>query len=66
MCYNAFHVYLFIGRQADPSLIQMLFKVGSFNEINMVITEEEIFAEVEEMPYLAALYGLINQVRYQR
>ena len=44
----------------------MLFKVGSFNEINMVITEEEIFAEVEEMPYLAALYGLINQVRYQR
>jgi len=32
----------------------------------MLTTEEEMFAEVEENPYLAGLYGLINQVRYQR
>jgi len=32
----------------------------------MLFTEEEMFADVEESPYLAALYGIINQVRYQR
>lgn len=32
----------------------------------MAFTEEEMFADVEESPYLTALYGLINQIRYQR
>ena len=32
----------------------------------MLLTEEEMFADVEECPYLTALYSLINQVRYQR
>ena len=32
----------------------------------MAITEEEIFADVEESAYLTALYSLINQIRYQR
>ena len=64
LCYNALSVYLFVGAQADPSLIATLFKVDQFGEINMLITEEEIFADVEEQPYLTALYSLINQVRY--
>ena len=32
----------------------------------MVLTEEEMFANVEESAYLTALYSLINQIRYQR
>ena len=32
----------------------------------MLLTEEEIFADVEESGYLTNLYSLINQVRYQR
>jgi hypothetical protein len=32
----------------------------------MIMTEEEIFADVEESAYLTALYSLINQIRYQR
>lgn len=32
----------------------------------MIFTEEEMFADVEESPYLTALYSIINQVRYQR
>jgi len=30
------------------------------------MTEEELFADVEQSSYLAALYSLINQIRYQR
>lgn len=40
--------------------------MGSFQEINKAMTEEEIFADVESSPYLTALYNIINQVRYQR
>ena len=32
----------------------------------MLLTEEEIFADVEGSSYLTALYSLINQIRYQR
>ena len=32
----------------------------------MLLTEEEMFAEVESSTYLTALYSIINQVRYQR
>ena len=32
----------------------------------MAISEEEIFAECETDAYQAALYNLINQLRYQR
>lgn len=60
LCYNALNVYIFVGAQADPTLIQALYKVGSFQEINYEMTEEEIFADVESSPYLTALYNLIN------
>ena len=59
-------VFIFVGRDADPSLIQTIFKVEEFNQINILLTEEEMFADVEESTYLTALYSLINQVRYQR
>jgi hypothetical protein len=55
-----------VGPQADPGLIQAIFKVESFAQISMLLTEEEMFADVESSAYLTALYSLINQVRYQR
>jgi len=64
LCYNAINVYIFVGRQADPSLIQALYKVADFTQINIALTEEEIFADVESSAYLTNLYSLINQVRY--
>ena len=37
-----------------------------WREINIAMSEEEIFEDVENSAYLTALYSLINQVRYQR
>lgn len=54
------NVFIFVGDQADPSLIQALYKVESWGKINRDITEEEMFADVEESEYLTALYSLIN------
>ena len=64
--YNAQQVFLILGSQADPSLVRSIYKVDDFSQLNMNLTEEEMFADVEESPYLTALYSLINQVRYQR
>lgn len=66
LCYNAFWIYLFVGRQVDPQLLERLFKTGNPQQMNLAITEEELFAEVESDPYLNSLYSLVNQVRYQR
>ena len=66
LIYNAFAVFIFVGSQADPSLIEQLYKVQEFAQINMIFTEEEMFADVDGSPYLTALYSIINQVRYQR
>ena len=60
------NVVIFVGQQADPALIQAIFKVESFSQIAREMTEDEIFADVEEVAYLTALYSLINQLRYQR
>ena len=57
-------VYLLVGQQVDVTMIQTLYKVPEWSQINIALTEEEIFADVEESPYLTALYSLINQVRY--
>ena len=32
----------------------------------MLFTEEEMFADADDSPYLTNLYSIINQVRYQR
>ena len=43
LCYNAMNVFIFVGQGADPSLIQEIYKVDDFSQINMVLTEEEMF-----------------------
>jgi len=64
LLYDAINIYILVGGRADPSLIQLLYKVPEFNQINLLFSEEEMFADVEESPYLTALYSIINQVRY--
>jgi hypothetical protein len=41
-----------------------LFKTSSFTEIDVNMTEEDIFRDVAESAYLTSLYSIINQVRY--
>jgi hypothetical protein len=60
LCYDAHEVYIFVGRAADPSVLMELFKTQNFNEVDMGITEEEIFRNVAESGYLTALYNIIN------
>lgn len=64
LCYDASEVYIFVGRQADPSLLQLIFRTGNFQEINIQVTEEEIFAEAADSFYMTSLYSIINQIRY--
>ena len=66
VCYNAQVVALYVKRDADPSLLETIFKVSSFDQINKEMTEEEMFEDVESSTYLTALYNIINQIRYQR
>jgi hypothetical protein len=66
LIYNALNLYILVGSQANPQLIQQLYKVDDYSQINMLLTEEEMFADVEASPYLTSLYSIINQVRYQR
>ena len=60
LCYNAMNVFIFVGRQADPALIETLYKVPEWSQISLSITEEEMFADVDDSTYLTALYSLIN------
>lgn len=53
-------VGLYVKRGAPADLLQSIFKVGSFEEINKEMTEEEMFAEVETDTYLNTLYNIIN------
>jgi len=64
LCYDAEEVFIFVGRQANPKLLQQLFKVSEFQYVDPSITEEEVFRDVAESTYLTSLYSLINQVRY--
>ena len=66
LCYNAMMVCIFVGSQCDPQFLLQLFKVAEFQQVRKEITEEEIFADAEHSTYLTALYGIINQTRYQR
>lgn len=60
LCYDAQEVYIFVGRAADQRVLMELFKTQNFNEIDMGITEEEVFRNVAESGYLTALYNIIN------
>ena len=59
-------IYLWISRNCDPFFIFEIFKVEDVTQIDRYISEEEIFEQVEESSYLKALYGIVNQIRYQR
>jgi hypothetical protein len=64
LSYNAFGIYMYIGRQTDPYFIETIFKVQDFTQIDKQISEDEIFANAAESPYLTALYNIITQIRY--
>lgn len=55
-----------MGRYTDPFFIYEIFKVEDITQINKEISEDDIFANVNESPYLTALYGIIGQIRFQR
>ena len=57
-------IYMYVGRYADPFFYYEIFQVEDFSQINRNIGEEQMFAGVEESPYLKALYGIITQIRY--
>lgn len=66
LMYNSITIYLYVGRQCDPYFIQEIFKVGNYQQIDKAISEDEMFANVEESAYLGALNSIINQIRYTR
>ena len=57
---------MYIGKYSDPFFIYEIFKVEDHSQIDRNIGEDAIFADVENSPYLNALYNIINQIRYQR
>ena len=54
------NVFIFVGNLADPALIETLYKVPEWSQISLSITEEEMFADIDDSAYLTALYSLIN------
>lgn len=68
MCFNALCVYLYVGRSCDPNFLLQLFETNDLRQIDFNKGEDWIFREerTSASGYLANLYGLINQVRYQR
>ena len=43
----------------DPYYIQTLFKVDTFQQIDKLLSEDEMFADMEGNSYLTNLYGII-------
>lgn len=66
LLYNAVSIYVYVGRYTDPFFIFEIFKVQDISQIDKDISEDEMFANVNESAYLTALYGIIGQIRYQR
>lgn len=48
LLYNAFTIYFFVGRNTDPYFIYEIFKANDVTQIDKAISEDEIFANVEE------------------
>ena len=66
LMYNSMSIFMYIGRQCDPFFIYEIFKVESIQQIDKLISEDEMFENVAESGYLTALYNIISQIRYQR
>ena len=64
--FNALFVYLWVGRDADSQLLALLFGVDQYSDIDMHISEEEVFQRAGESAYVAALQGLVNSLRTSR
>ena len=47
VAYNSMVIMLFVGQYAPAEMISTIFKVDDINSINMMMSEEEIFADVE-------------------
>jgi hypothetical protein len=58
--FNAFSIFIYVGRNADPFFINEIFKVGDYNQIDKSMSEEEMFENVESSIYLTSLYNIIN------
>lgn len=54
------NIYIYVGAQADPWLISTIYKVPEFAQINILMSEDEIFADAEGSAYLTNLVSLIN------
>ena len=53
-------IFMYIGRQCDPFFIYEIFKVESIQQIDKLISEDEMFENVAESGYLTALYNIIS------
>lgn len=68
LCYDAQNVILFVGRTVDPYYLFELFEVDDVGNVALNRTEEVMFGpdRLAASQFLTNLYGLINQIRYQR
>jgi len=57
--YNSVAIYFYVGQMTDPYYIQTLFKVATFQQIDKLLSEDEMFADMEGNAYLTNLYGII-------
>lgn len=64
LIYNGFEVYVWVGSQADPHYLQQLLQVNQFRDLNLTMTEEQIFADTSKSVWLTTLYSIINSIRY--
>ena len=60
LLFNSFTIYMYVGRQCDPYFYQELFKVNDYMQINKMISEDDMFADMDSSEYLKALSGIIN------
>jgi hypothetical protein len=60
LMYNSMSIFMYIGRQCDPFFIYEIFKVESVQQIDKLISEDEMFENVAESGYLTALYNIIS------
>jgi len=60
LLYNSFSIYIYVGRRCDPYFIYELFQVAEYVQINKAISEDEMFVNQEQSPYMKALAGIIQ------